>query len=451
MKTQEIPIASIKVEGRYREDYGDLEELRESIEKFGLLQPITLDEDMRLLAGGRRYYACRLAGLDTIPAILRPVTRDEDRLEIELIENIHRKDLTWQERAHLEAKIYELKGTYRSAAETLGTDHTAVVRRVQLVEAMELIPEIKEQKTQADAWKMLSKVKESIVVGELRKRAETEQEAAVARLIEEGEYEKPEGIPEEKLREVALLKYADQHYVLGDALEGMRQEVPESFSFAEVDPPYGIDLKRLKKGSESKTSTVQHYTEVPLEEYDDFLREAAKGAYRLLHEHSFCIWWFGPSRYDMVLRALRAASFEVNEVPAIWYKGNQGQTQSPDTNLANCYETFFVCRKGRPVLQTPGRSNVFSSPPEPARDKYHATQRPWGLMVQILQTFAAPTQRVLIPFLGSGVTLRACYTLGMTGKGWDKERGVKDRFLLKVQEDKDAGDTRRVEKRLAGE
>jgi ParB family transcriptional regulator, chromosome partitioning protein len=62
-----IDIADIKVGKRHRRDMGDIDGLAESIEDIGLLNPITIDEGGRLLAGARRLAACKQLGWKTIP------------------------------------------------------------------------------------------------------------------------------------------------------------------------------------------------------------------------------------------------------------------------------------------------------------------------------------------------------------------------------------------------
>jgi ParB family transcriptional regulator, chromosome partitioning protein len=62
-----MSIADIKVGKRIRKDMGDLAGLAESIEDIGLLNPITVDENGRLLAGARRLAACKRLKWKTIP------------------------------------------------------------------------------------------------------------------------------------------------------------------------------------------------------------------------------------------------------------------------------------------------------------------------------------------------------------------------------------------------
>jgi ParB family chromosome partitioning protein len=62
-----MPISRIKVGKRHRRDLGDIAGLAASISDIGLLNPITVDEDGRLLAGARRLVACKQLGWKEIP------------------------------------------------------------------------------------------------------------------------------------------------------------------------------------------------------------------------------------------------------------------------------------------------------------------------------------------------------------------------------------------------
>jgi len=109
MKVQEILLSNIKVKDRAREDKGDIEGLAAKIKELGLIQPITVDKNMHLIAGERRYLAHRLLGWDKIQAVVRDIDGEATALEIELIENVARKDLLWHERDKLELKLYNIK------------------------------------------------------------------------------------------------------------------------------------------------------------------------------------------------------------------------------------------------------------------------------------------------------------------------------------------------------
>jgi hypothetical protein len=65
-KVSNLPLDAIQVGERHRRDMGDIDGLAASIREIGLLNPITVDENGRLLAGARRLAACKRLGLETV-------------------------------------------------------------------------------------------------------------------------------------------------------------------------------------------------------------------------------------------------------------------------------------------------------------------------------------------------------------------------------------------------
>lgn len=95
----EMPISKIIVGDRRREDLGDVAGLARSIDKYGLLQPVVVDSRARLVAGERRLRACQRLGMKWIPVQQLDDLSDAQLREIELEENLRRKDLTEYERS----------------------------------------------------------------------------------------------------------------------------------------------------------------------------------------------------------------------------------------------------------------------------------------------------------------------------------------------------------------
>jgi len=236
---------------------------------------------------------------------------------------------------------------------------------------------------------------------------------------------------EEKFTEAE--RFAADHYNLGDAFEGMKELRVGIAHFAEVDPPYAIELDRRK--ARNTKNNMRAYREVAEEDYGHFVKDVARLVYKALRTNTFCVWWYAPEWEAVVRDILEEVGFEVSVIPAIWYKGQAGQTTSPDTMLASSYEPFFVLRKGMPKLRKAGRSNVFEFSPLSPNKKIHPTERPVDLMRELLSTFCYPGSTVLSPFLGSGSVLRACYKERMVGFGWDIDELTKHRFLVRVKED----------------
>jgi ParB family chromosome partitioning protein len=103
-----VPITEIQVGERRREDMGDIAELAESISRFGLFHPLVVDESLGLIAGGRRLAACKHLGWERVPVRYFANLSDEDKQEIELEENIRRKDLTAYEESKEIVRISRL-------------------------------------------------------------------------------------------------------------------------------------------------------------------------------------------------------------------------------------------------------------------------------------------------------------------------------------------------------
>ena len=89
-----VDISEIKVKKRVRKDLGDLDALKESLRRYGLLNPITIDNKNRLIAGERRLEAAKLLGWTNINAVVVNNISAITKLELELEENNQRKEFT---------------------------------------------------------------------------------------------------------------------------------------------------------------------------------------------------------------------------------------------------------------------------------------------------------------------------------------------------------------------
>jgi site-specific DNA-methyltransferase (adenine-specific) len=298
-------------------------------------------------------------------------------------------------------------------------------------------------KTEDEAVKLFRRLSERAVVKDLVKQSaaraaehETTTEVETGQR-EDGNNSIPLG--------VQLAVRATNHYRIGDALEAIEEIAAEgrvvNATFVEVDPPYGIDLTQQKKG---EVHTLGEYNEVESGAYPMFLRRLLTGIHKITPPDMRMVFWFGVEWYDVLCKTLDEVGFKYDFIPGIWVKPT-GQTAAPDLYLARSYETFLVCWKGIGVpLHKRGRSNVFSFNPEPHTSKYHPTQRPQQLMEEILTTFSWPGSLVMVPFLGSGATLRAAYRCGMQAFGWDLSEEYKQGFLAAVEQDIQNGELEHV-------
>jgi site-specific DNA-methyltransferase (adenine-specific) len=432
---QTIAVSSIDFGTRYREDYGDISELIESIKQQGLINPIAVcthpnpDSEFHFLlcAGGRRLTAHKNAEWDDIDAKIfeKPLNEIELR-SLELEENLRRKDLTWQEKVSLRKKIHELQiaihgpkiskapdapgHSVRDTAALLGVSHTSVAKDLRLAETVERFKGVdwSKCKNQADAEKLVRKIEKTVVKEELAKRAEKAFQGN---------------------NDLKIRKLADA-YVVGDFF-AVAKQIPDSlYQFVEIDPPYGIDLTKVKRDYIN-----DGYNEVSAKDYPAFMRKVFATCHRVMAANSWGVCWFGPDPwYSNIKNWLAEAGFKVGPLPGIWTKPT-GQTNQPNTRLANAYEMFFYFSKGQPSLSKPGRINVFNQQPVPHQYKIHPTERPIELIRDILTTFTMPNSHVLVPFAGSGATLLAAAKESMTPLGTDLTASYRDGYILNLKKE----------------
>jgi len=140
LNLNELPITDV-ARGRYQPrrefDEAGLAELAASIRAQGLMQPIVVRPRVQggyeLIAGERRWRAARLAGLDTIPAVIKEAT-DEQASAMALIENIQREDLNPLEEAGALARLKEeFQLTQQQVADAVGKSRVAVTNLLRLL------------------------------------------------------------------------------------------------------------------------------------------------------------------------------------------------------------------------------------------------------------------------------------------------------------------------------
>jgi ParB family chromosome partitioning protein len=126
-----------KYQPRTQMDPGAIAELAESIKAQGVIQPILArplgDGHFEIIAGERRWRAAELAGLDSIPVLVREV-RDDLALAMALIENIQREDLNpIEEAAGIQRLIDEFGMTHEAAADAVGRSRSGVTNLLRLL------------------------------------------------------------------------------------------------------------------------------------------------------------------------------------------------------------------------------------------------------------------------------------------------------------------------------
>ncbi len=105
----QINIDDIKVKNRIRTDMGDLCALKDSLKRYGLLNPITINSRNELIAGHRRLEAAKMLGWTSINAIVVNTADSVTLLELEMEENTQRQNFTTDELMQGYAALEKLK------------------------------------------------------------------------------------------------------------------------------------------------------------------------------------------------------------------------------------------------------------------------------------------------------------------------------------------------------
>jgi len=401
MSHQVVKVADVKLDDRVRYDYGSLQDLAEDIQKNGLIHPPVVDEELNIVAGGRRFSAVRdVLKWDEMLVDVRKGMDDLQRKEIELAENLHRKDLTWQEAVLARKQIHELKQKQHGKAvkghesDGWGVRDTAkfteksvggVTMDLHLAEALEEHPELAEEESKTKAYQRLKRIEEEKILEELARRSDLT-------------------VPEDR---VDLL--------YGDCLDVMKTFEDESIDLAIADPPWGIDMDKASQFA--KTYGL---------EYDDkkdhallILAASLQELYRVMAEDSHIYVFFAAEHHWKVLSYLEEAGFEADPIPLIWDKGS-GSSASHGYRHTHAYECIFHAWKGRRMLNS-YPDNVFRGIKRTNPDqRIHSAQKPEELLETIIERSSDPEDIVLDPFGGSGATAVAAAKLGRYGVAIEK-------------------------------
>ncbi|MGH2513412.1 MAG: ParB/RepB/Spo0J family partition protein [Candidatus Limnocylindrales bacterium] len=147
---RQVPVGRIEAnpdQPRITFEQSALDELSASIKEHGILQPVLLRPfggagRYQLIAGERRWRAARAAGLETIPAMIEEID-DDTALEIAIIENLQREDLSPLEEATMYDRMVKDHGySIRRLAQKLGKDKGYLENRLRLADAPEEVREL---------------------------------------------------------------------------------------------------------------------------------------------------------------------------------------------------------------------------------------------------------------------------------------------------------------------
>lgn len=424
---KEVALSDIHTKERARKDMGDIKGLTSSIQKIGLIHPLvvqsaTSEPPYLLLAGGRRLEALRNLRVETVTVRIYDHEMTERQIRtVEYFENYQRKAFEGPEETFLieamHGALVEQSPSHSMAdtARVLGKTKGAVSQDLKLARAMKKYPELG-----------LQNLKNKTVAKNMLKRFSQAAKAQVQ--LDKYEETKKDFLVTD---DVLIQSFFDA-YVVGDFFEEAQQLTEASYQLIEVDPPWAIGEEKYFDGVAGSS-----YQYLPSLGYLDFCEELAHECYRLAADDSWVIWWYGHEWHNEIYDILMRAGFQGNPTPAIWMKeGATPYSRTPYTNLSSDYEPFLYVRKGDAKLSQAGVSNIFSHPAIHHSQRIHPTERPVDLMTKIFKIFSFQGARVLIPFAGSGNSIRSCFATNRYPKGFDLQGEFKNAYSVRILQDR---------------
>ncbi len=208
-----VPVRAIKIGGHQpRKNFpaDTLEELARSIQNKGVLQPILVQpagsDEYTVVAGERRFRAAKLAGLMEIPVLIRSFS-DLEKIEIALIENLQREDLSPVEEAHGYKTLIDIgKLTQEEIAQRVGKNRATVANSLRLLKLPdEILEALDKGRVSAGHARALLAVQDGAVQAELFRRI-LKQELSVREVEKEAarlQKQNGERVPPERAKEPA--------------------------------------------------------------------------------------------------------------------------------------------------------------------------------------------------------------------------------------------------------
>ena len=399
-------------------DQTSLAELSSSIEAHGLLHPPVVrfeNSEYILVAGERRIRAIQdiwelggelKYGNQTIPQGSIPVlTLHEltylEAEEIELDENLKRKDLTWQEHAQAVSRLHHLR---QSQAKIQGKAHTIAETALEL-------------KGRADGDFQGSTRKEIIVAKHLSNpevaKAKTAEEAF--KILKRQENETQNILLSEA---VGKTFSADSHSLHNaDCLNWMSDYITSDspkFDCILTDPPYGMGADNFGD-SAGRMTNFSHEYEDSYSNWTTLMNAWAKLSFSITKEQAHAYVFCDIDRFHELRNLMLNAGWTPFRTPFIVGKApGSGRVPLPEHGPRRQWECLLYAFRGKKTVNRIASDLVVYNSDA---DSGHGAQKPVALFVDLLERSCKPGDSVLDTFAGSGTIFPAAHSLKVAATG----------------------------------
>ena len=415
---QLLPVSEIQLSpDRQRKEFdiGAMQELQASLEQTGLMHPIVVRESPEgciLVAGERRLRAMQnlwMLGVevrhndqpipdDFVPYVTLGQLTPLQAEEAELNENLHRKDLTWQEQAAAMAKLHRIRSEQAQAEGRIHTVADTAIEtkgrsdgsyqdsvRKDLIVAKHLDnPEIAKAKSTEEAFKIL-------------KKQEIAQKNVALALAVGKTFSK---------------SVHEAHNT--DCLSFMRTTAPEQFDVILTDPPYGMGADSFGDGGNGRLLNNQHHYKDDLDSFKALMREWCPLSFRVAKPQAHAYVFCDIDNFSLLRDWMREAGWYVFRTPFICTKPGSGRVPLPDEGPRRQWEAILYAIKGHKKT-TAIYPDVITTIADPGLQ--HGAQKPVALFEDLLRRSVRPGDTVLDSFAGSGTIFPAAHTFKVKAVG----------------------------------
>lgn len=406
---------------RARKDYGGPEEiakLNSSLERIGLLHPIVIDDSYELRAGGRRLLSAIQLGWTEIECTMFSDLSPLQKKEIELEENIQRKNFSFAEEVSLTDQVHELKKeiaekegkewTTEDTAKDLGLSTITVYQDIELAKAIKVDPSLAEVKN-----KGIAKTK-----------------ARRARKIK--------GMRASQVETLATLEESSVKELYHSPCEAILAILPSnSVDLILFDPPYAVDFENNRR-AEGHVGTYGDDYKDDVISLNSLLSDTLMELHRILkpggHMYLFYAMINHSNITTMVDRLFRPIgtgddgkikSGKYSKNPLFWVKPSNDNPRPYERFTIN-YEPFLFCWKRKEKSELGNElqrvSNSTFHFPFMGIDKVHPAEKPIELYESLIGISTIEGGVVLDPTAGTGKSLKAAKRMNRKIIGIEREK-----------------------------
>jgi len=328
-----------------------------------------------------------------------------EKREMELEENLRRKDLTWQEEILAKKELHTIRmesgeGTSRDSrkkgwsqkdtASMLGDDPGTLSKDLELAYAILLMPALKDEPNKTQAYNKYSRMIDT----------------QIRTVVAEVKGEEDESISDSPSTSDGRKKkiYKGNCAIILSAID------PQTVDCIITDPPFGVDLDQnfdLNKKYEEVYKNRDDY-----DSWFDMMQDIVPRLHKVLKDDGHMYIFYASKHTQEIMDICATAGFSFDPIPNIWYKGETGGTSyRPHERFRPNYEPFLFCWKKdqQPRKLTTPHGCVFDIPGLHGPVKRHPAQKPPKLGGVLCDLSTVPGEVVLDPFCGMGSLLEGAY------------------------------------------